>query len=180
MVSRLTSVAVAVSLALAPTAWRAAQPRVVHADSVGADGSEAISADRALESVPGIQAWVRILALSDTDDPVRRAPTLFVPSDGAMRALPDGTTGGLAGANGRYLRRAFLARSATEQRLDFRQIAGRRIQLSTLDGRALVIDATGGEIRVGDAEAIEVRTLPDGRLLFILDGRVSEGSDAQD
>jgi hypothetical protein len=32
-----------------------------------------------------------------------------------------------------------------------------------------VIDATGEEVMVGDAEALDVRTLPDGRVLFVLD-----------
>lgn len=175
MASRTRCVALALGLALIPVVWDQAQPHRSHADSPGAI-APAAAMDRELESVRGIQAWAHILALSDVDDPVRRAPTLFVPSDGAMRALPDGMAQELVDPEARELRRAFLARGATEMRIDLKQIAGRRIQLSTLDGRLLVIDATGGEIHVGDAEAIEIRTLPDGRALFILDDRITQGS----
>jgi len=167
---------------LAPAVWEHAQPRPSHADAAAATPSApaAASVDPELASVQGIQAWVRVLSMSGADDPVRRAPTLFVPSDGAMRLLPDGMIDELLRPSGGALRRAFLARSATDIRLSAQDIAGKRIQLSTLDGRPLVIDATEGEVIVGDAEAIEIRELPDGRTLFILDDRISEGSAATD
>jgi hypothetical protein len=177
MASRISCVAIALGLILVPAGWERAQPRLSHADTAAATPSApAASVDRELASVQGIQAWARILALSDADDPVRRAPTLFVPSDSAMRALPDGMIDELVHPNGWALRRAFLARSATDMRIDPKEMAGKRIQLATLDGRPLVIDATGGDIQVGDTEAIEIRALPDGRSLFILDQRISDGS----
>jgi hypothetical protein len=176
MAYRTRCVALALGLALIPVAWDQAQLRPSRADSPGATAPAAAAVDRELASVRGIQAWAHILALSDVDDPVRRAPTLFVLSDGAMRALPDGMAQELVDPEARELRRAFLARGAADLRIDLKQIAGRRFQLSTLDGRLLVIDATGGEIHVGDAEAIEIRALPDGRALFILDDRITQGS----
>lgn len=179
MASRTSCAAVALSLVLVPAVWEPAQPRASHADAAAATPSTpTASADRELASVQGIQAWVHVLSLSVADDPVRRAPTLFVPSDDAMQVLPDGMIDELLHSNDGALRRAFLARSATDMRLSPRDIAGKRIQLSTLDGRPLVIDATEGEIIVGDAEAIEIRALPDGRTLFILDDQISQGSAA--
>jgi hypothetical protein len=175
MAPRISCVAVALGLALIPAAGNLVQPRLSHAESAVATPSAA-NVDHELSSVPGIQAWARILALSDAEDPVRRAPTLFVPSDSAMRALPDGMVDELVRPNSRALRRAFLARSATDTRIEIKDIAGKRIQLATLDGRPLVIDATGGDIQVGDTEAIEIRTLPDGRSVFILDHTITEGS----
>jgi hypothetical protein len=180
MALRINGLAVALSLALIPMAWDHVQPRSSHADSPGANAQAANIADQELESVRGIQAWVHVLALSAPDDPVRRAPTLFVPSDGAMRALPDGMAAELVDPRDQSLRRAFLARSASDVRIELNELAGKRILLSTLDGRPLVIDATGGDIRVGDTEAIEIRTLPDGRSLFILDDCISAGSDELD
>jgi hypothetical protein len=177
MALRIGCATLALALALVPAVWEQAQPRLSHADTAAATPSApTASVDRELASVQGIQAWARILALSDADDPVRRAPTLFVPSDGAMRALPDGMIDELVHPNGWALRRAFLARSATDMRIELKEIAGKRIQLATLDGRPLVIDATGGDIQVGDTEAVEIRMLPDGRSLFILDHCISEGS----
>lgn len=177
MASRVGCATVAVVLVLVLAIWERGQPRASHAETAAATASApAVSVDRELASVQGIQAWVRILSLTNADDPVRRAPTLFIPSDSAMHGLPDGMTDELVHPNGRALRRAFLARSATDMRIELKDLAGKRIQLSTLDGRPLVIDATGGDIRVGDTEAIEVRTLPDGRSLFILDACISEGS----
>lgn len=177
MASRISCATVALALALVPAIWGRVEPRLSYAETAAATTSApAVSVDRELASIQGIQAWVRVLSLTNADDPVRRAPTLFVPSDSAMHALPDDMTDELGRPNGRTLRRAFLARSATEMRIELKDIAGKRIQLSTLDGRPLVIDATGGDIRVGNTEAIEVRTLPDGRTLFVLDDCISEGS----
>jgi hypothetical protein len=177
MASRISCAAVALCLALVPAVWEHAQPRQSRADTAAATPpAPAANVDHELAAVQGIQGWARILSLSADDDPVRRAPTLFVPSDSALRALPDGMVDELVHPSGRALRRAFLARSATEMRIELKDIAGRRVQLATLDGRPLVIDATGGDIQVGDAEAIEIRTLPDGRSLFILDHVVTEGS----
>lgn len=180
MALRINGLAVALSLALIPIAWDHAQPRESRADNPGANAQAVSAADHELESVRGIQVWVHVLALSAPDDPVRRAPTLFVPSDGAMRALPDGMAAELVDPGDQSLRRSFLARSASDVRVGLDELAGKRIQLSTLDGRPLVIDATGGEIRVGDTEAVEIRTLPDGRSLFILDDCISAGSDDLD
>jgi hypothetical protein len=181
MASRIGCLTLALGVLLLPAVWERAQPRLSHADAAAATpASPAVSVDRELAAVQGIQAWVRVLSMSGPDDPARRAPTLFVPSDGAMRLLPDGMIDELLRPSGDALRRAFLARSATGTRLSAQDIAGQRIQLSTLDGRPLVIDATQGEVIVGDAEAIEIRELPDGRTLFILDDRISEGSAATD
>lgn len=161
--------------------WEPAQPRMSHADAAAATPAAPVAdpvadVDRELAAVQGIQAWTHILSLSDADDPARRAPTLFVPSDSAMRILPDGMIKELVHPNGDELRRAFLARSATEARIELKDIAGKRIQLETLDSRLLVIDGTGGDIQVGDTEAIEIRALPDGRSLFILDHVITDGS----
>ena len=38
-----------------------------------------------------------------------------------------------------------------------------------LDGGLVTIDATRGETQVGDAEAIALQTLDDGRVIFVLD-----------
>lgn len=181
MTSRISCLTVAFGLLLVPAVWEHAQPRLSRADTAAATPSApVVSVDSELASVQGIQAWVHVLSLSDADDPVRRAPTLFVPSDSAMRLLPDGMSDELSRPAGIALRRAFLARSATDTRLSARDIAGKRVQLSTLDGRPLVIDATEGEVIVGDAEAIEIRQLPDGRTLFILDDCISQGSASTD
>ena len=66
-------------------------------------------------------------------------------------------------------RRAFLARGSTDSHLTPEEIAGKRISVITLDGRPLTIDATGEELMVGDAEALDVRRLPDGKMLYVLD-----------
>ena len=67
------------------------------------------------------------------------------------------------------LRRAFLARGATDSRVSPEEIAGKRISIVTLDGRPLIIDATGEELMVGDSEALDVRRTPDGKVIYVLD-----------
>ena len=93
-----------------------------------------------------------------------------MPSDAAFESLPPEELQALAVA-------AISATSAApswrarrpRQRIAPNDLAGKRISVTTLDGRPLVIDATGEEVMVGDAEALDVRTLPDGRVLFVLD-----------
>jgi len=117
----------------------------------------------------GIQTWVRITELDGRGEADRPARTLFVPSDAAFESLRPEELQALLSPQFSDKRRAFLARAATETRVVPNELAGRRISVTTLDGRPLVIDATGEELMVGDAEALEVRVLPDGRVLFVLD-----------
>lgn len=163
-------------LALVPATLGQFQPVQVRSDQRSEVIAIAERIDEGIAAVNGIDGWSRILALSADDDPVRRAPTLFVPSDGALRLLPAATMEALVDPSRPEPRRTFLERSASDERVTPEQIAGRRTLIATLDGRPLVIDATGAEIHVGSAEALEIRILPDGRSLFILDNPVDVGS----
>ena len=117
----------------------------------------------------GIQTWSRMMELGGLDTFGKTPQTLFVPSDAAFQTIPTAEIRELMIPGDNDLRRAFLAGSATDSRLTPEQIAGRRISVTTLDGRPLTIDATGEELMVGDAEALDVRKLPDGRIMFVLD-----------
>ena len=120
----------------------------------------------------GIQTWVKLTELDGRGEGERPAQTLFVPSDAAFKSLPPAELAALLDEPER--RRAFLAGSATAERIAPNQLAGRRISVTTLDGRPLIIDGTGGELMVGDAEALDVRMLPDGRVVFVLDHAISK------
>jgi hypothetical protein len=120
----------------------------------------------------GIQTWIRLTELDGLGEAEMPAQTLFVPSDAAFESLPPEDLAALLDRPDK--RRAFLAGSATRTRISPDQLAGRRISVTTLDGRPLVIDGTGGELMVGDAEALDVRTLPDGRVVFVLDHAISK------
>lgn len=115
----------------------------------------------------GIQTWTRLITLDGRGEAEKPAQTLFVPSDAAFKSLPPEELADLLDHPDK--RRAFLAASATTTRVSPDQLAGRRISVTTLDGRPLVIDGTGEELMVGDAEALDVRLLPDGRVVFVLD-----------
>lgn len=117
----------------------------------------------------GIQTFVRLVELDGRGEADRPARTLFVPSDAAFESLPPEELQALLSPEVTDKRRALLARAATETRITPNELAGRRISVTTLDGRPLIIDATGEEVTVGDAEALDVRVLPDGRVLFVLD-----------
>ncbi len=120
-------------------------------------------------STNGIQTWTRMMELGGLDDFGKAPQTLFVPSDAAFQTLPTDVLKDLLSPGGSEQRRAFLARGATDASLTPNEIAGRRVSVTTLDGRPLTIDATGEELMVGDAEALDVRRLPDGKMLYVLD-----------
>jgi hypothetical protein len=117
----------------------------------------------------GIQTWVRITELDGRGEAERPAQTLFIPSDAAFASLPPDELQQLLSPQYPDKRRALIARAVSDTRVTPNDIAGKRISVTTQDGRLLVIDATGEEVMVGDAEALDVRTLPDGRVLFVLD-----------
>jgi len=117
----------------------------------------------------GIQTWSRIVELGGLENFGKSPQTLFVPSDAAFKSLPTDELKELLAPGNSDLRRAFLARGATDSRLTPEEIAGKRISVTTLDGRLLTIDATGEELMVGDAEALDVRRLPDGKVIYVLD-----------
>jgi len=122
-----------------------------------------------VEGAEGIQTWTHIMELGGIEDLGKSPQTLFVPSDAAFTSIPVDELKELLSPDGRDLRRAFLARGATDSRLAPNEIAGRRISVTTLDGRPLTIDATGEELMVGDAEVLDVRALPNGRTMYVLD-----------
>ena len=117
----------------------------------------------------GIQTWSRMMELGGLENFGKSPQTLFVPSDAAFQSLPTDELKELLAPGTSDLRRAFLARGATDSRLSPEEIAGKRISIITLDGRPLTIDATGEELMVGDAEALDVRKLPDGKVMYVLD-----------
>jgi uncharacterized surface protein with fasciclin (FAS1) repeats len=117
----------------------------------------------------GIQTWTRMMELGGLENFGKSAQTLFVPSDAAFETFPTDELKALLAPGRSEKRRAFLARGATDSRLTPKEIAGKRISIITLDGRPLTIDATGEELLVGDSEALDVRSLPDGRMIYVLD-----------
>lgn len=117
----------------------------------------------------GIRIWMRLSELGRQEGFSGLALTLFAPSDAAFMMMPDADLSKLLAPDQRDLRRGFLARATTTARITPQQIAGRRVSITTLDGRPLTLDATGGELMVGEAEAIDVQTLPDARVIYILD-----------
>lgn len=121
----------------------------------------------------GIQTWTRIMELGGLEDFGKPAQTLFVPSDEAFSTIPQSELSELLAPGQRDRRRAFLAGAATDSLLSPQEIAGKRLTVTTLDGRPLTIDATGSELMIGDAEALDVRRLPDGRMIFVLDHALS-------
>jgi uncharacterized surface protein with fasciclin (FAS1) repeats len=117
----------------------------------------------------GLNTWARITALVGLDNRGAEPRALFVPSDAAFGMLPSEVLCKLLSHTEGDFRRAFLARAATDASISLESLSGRRILITTLDGRPLAIDATGGELMVGEAEVLDVRTLPNGTVIFILD-----------
>ncbi|MEZ5831841.1 MAG: fasciclin domain-containing protein [Dongiaceae bacterium] len=122
-----------------------------------------------IDGMSGLQTWSRMMELGGLENFGKAPQTLFVPSDAAFSSFPTDELKELLAPGQSELRRKFLARGATDTRLTPEQIAGKRVSVTTLDGRPLTIDATGEELMVGDSEALDVRKLPDGKVIFVLD-----------
>lgn len=138
----------------------------------GSEATRAAEATRVADVTPGtsgIQTWTRMMELGGLENFGKAPQTMFVPSDAAFQTLPTDELKALLSPGRSDARRAFLARGATDSRLTPEEIAGKRVSVITLDGRPLTIDATGEELLVGDAEALDVRRLPDGKMIFVLD-----------
>jgi len=131
--------------------------------------SEAMRVADVTTGTGGIQTWTRMMELGGLENFGKTPQTLFVPSDAAFKSLPTNELKELLAPGQSDVRRAFLARGATDSRLTPEEIAGKRISVITLDGRPLTIDATGEELMVGDSEALDVRKLPDGKVMYVLD-----------
>jgi uncharacterized surface protein with fasciclin (FAS1) repeats len=141
-----------------------------HSQAMTMDTSAQPEATRVADvTTNGIQTWTRMMELGGLEDFGKAPQTLFVPSDAAFNNMPNDVLKELLSPGGGEQRRAFLARGATDAQLTPHEIAGKRISITTLDGRPLTIDATGEELMVGDAEALDVRRLPDGKMLYVLD-----------
>lgn len=119
--------------------------------------------------ISGIQTWTRMMELGGLENFGKAPQTMFVPSDDAFQTLSSDELKALLSPDRSVERRAFLARGSTDSRIAPEDIAGKRISVVTLDGRPLTIDATGEELMVGDAEALAVRRLPDGKVIYVLD-----------
>lgn len=131
--------------------------------------AEAVRVADVTPGTSGIQTWTRMMELGGLEKFGKAPQTMFVPSDDAFQTLSSDELKELLSPDQSDKRRAFLARGATDSRLTPEEIAGKRVSVTTLDGRPLTIDATGEELLVGDAEALDVRRLPDGKVIYVLD-----------
>ena len=141
-----------------------------HSQAMTMDTSAQPEATRVADvTTNGIQTWTRMMELGGLENFGKSPQTMFVPSDDAFQTLPTDELKALLSPGQSDARRAFLAGGTTDSRITPEEIAGKRVSIITLDGRPLTIDATGEELLVGDAEALDVRRLPDGKVIYVLD-----------
>lgn len=80
--------------------------------------------------------------------------TVFAPTDAAFAALPEGTLDRLLAPENRERLRILLAYHVVPGRVTSTEFAGQQVGAQTAMGSPLQIDATGGGIRVDDANVI--------------------------
>ena len=118
--------------------------------------------------------WLKAAHAAGLDD-VLKGPgpfTLFAPTDEAFAALPADAVAKLMRPENHDKLVAFVKRHVVPERLLASDLAGRRRLLATLSGDSVEVDATQGELVVGDAEVLRVDGPSDNGIVYVIDSVV--------
>lgn len=95
--------------------------------------------------------------------------TVFAPTDDAFAKLPEGTVENLLKPENRDQLRAILTYHVVPEEVPSSAIAGKTVQADTVNGKPLAIDASGGGVKVGNANVVAADVSASNGVIHVVD-----------
>ena len=95
--------------------------------------------------------------------------TVFAPTDAAFAALPAGTVESLLKPENKAKLVSILSYHVLSGRVASADIAGKKLSPKTVEGQALVIDASGAAVKVNDATVTKADISADNGVIHVID-----------
>ena len=124
-----------------------------------------------LAAVPNTKTFAELLGASHQEDAIDAKPfTLFVPVDSAFAKLPKDALASLSGPRHAVRLRHFVLYHAVRRKYGEADLAGKEMDIRTIAGGKLDVDADDGPIMIENATVVgkEIR-LPNG-IIHLVDG----------
>ncbi|MGI1662530.1 fasciclin domain-containing protein [Palleronia sp. KMU-117] len=140
---------------------------LLSACSVGRAGNTIIDIARATPDLSTFVSAIEAVGLAETlDGP---GPfTVFAPTNAAFAALPDGQLAALLQPENRRQLINLLTYHALAGANPSAQFAGTRRNVPTLQGQTVLVDGTGGTVRVNDATVVRADIVASNGILHIV------------
>ena len=124
-----------------------------------------------LSALPDTKTFAGLLGASHQEDAIDARPfTLFVPVDSAFTKLPKSALASLSGPQNAARLRRFVLFHAVRRKYGETDLAGKEMDIRTIAGGKLDVDADDGPIMIENATVVgkEIR-LPNG-IIHLVDG----------
>jgi uncharacterized surface protein with fasciclin (FAS1) repeats len=95
--------------------------------------------------------------------------TVFAPTDAAFAALPAGTVQSLLRPENRATLRAILTYHVVAGRVRAADILGRRLHVTTVNGRQVDVNGRGGRVRVNRARVVQADIMARNGIIHVID-----------
>ena len=95
--------------------------------------------------------------------------TVFAPTDAAFAALPAGTVETLLKPENKAKLASILTYHVLPGRVMAKDIAGKKLDPKTVEGRTLAIDASGNAVKVNDATVAKADIVADNGVIHVID-----------
>lgn len=95
--------------------------------------------------------------------------TVFAPTDEAFAKLPEGTVESLLKAENQDQLKAILAYHVVPGKTMSSDLAGKQVEVESVEGSAISIDATGDDVMVDDAKVTQADVEADNGVIHVID-----------
>ena len=95
--------------------------------------------------------------------------TVFAPTDEAFAKLPEGTVESLLKPENQDQLKAILTYHVVPGKTMSSDLAGKQVEVESVEGSAISIDATGDDVMVGDATVTQADVEADNGVIHVID-----------
>jgi uncharacterized surface protein with fasciclin (FAS1) repeats len=95
--------------------------------------------------------------------------TVFAPTDAAFAKLPPGTVESLLKPENKQKLVTLLTYHVLPGKVTSKDIAGKKMEVKTVQSSAVAVDATGGKVMVNDARVVSPDVTADNGLIHVID-----------